>query len=79
MVIERLPEVQALAPEEKWMLIDELWRDLAETTQKSPADQELIQTLEKRFAEYVADPSKGGPEDEVFARLAAAKTNQRQR
>jgi len=29
MLLEKLPAVQSLAPEEKWLLIDELWSDLA--------------------------------------------------
>jgi putative addiction module component (TIGR02574 family) len=73
MVIEKLPEVQALAPEEKWMLIDELWQDLAEQSRQSPVDAELVRKLEARFAEYLADPSKGSPAEEVFARLAQRK------
>lgn len=73
MVIERLPEVQALAPEEKWMLIDELWSDLATRTQQSPVDAQIVQELEARLAEYEADPSKGSTMAEVFARLTERK------
>lgn len=73
MLLERLPEVQTLQPEEKWLLIDELWRDLARQTEAAPANAKIVELLEARFAEYLADPSKAGSEDEVFTRLAARK------
>lgn len=74
MLLEKLPAVQSLAPEEKWLLIDELWRDLARQLEKSPADAETVALLEARFAEYLANPeTTGSPAEEVFARLAERK------
>jgi putative addiction module component (TIGR02574 family) len=74
MLLEKLPAVQSLAPEEKWLLIDELWRDLARQLENSPADAQTIALLEARFAEYLANPeATGKPTEEVFARLAERK------
>jgi putative addiction module component (TIGR02574 family) len=74
MMLEKLPAVQSLAPEEKWLLIDELWSDLARQVEKAPADAQTLALLEARFAEYLANPtSAASPVEEVFARLAGRK------
>jgi putative addiction module component (TIGR02574 family) len=73
MLLEKLPDIQSLAPEEKWVLIDELWSDLARHVESAPADAETVALLEARFAEYLADPTTSSTVDEVFARLAERK------
>jgi putative addiction module component (TIGR02574 family) len=74
MLLEKLTAVQALAPEEKWLLIDELWHELARQIDKTPADSQTLALLEAQFAQYVADPeSAGSPAEEVLARLAERK------
>jgi putative addiction module component (TIGR02574 family) len=73
MLIEKLPNVQSLPLEEKWLLIDELWQDLAHRIESSPADANVVELLEKRFADYLADPSLAKPTDQVFERLAGLK------
>ena len=73
MLLEKLPEVQSLPPEEKWRLIDELWRDLATQVEDAPADANVVELLEERFQAYLADPSQARPVDEVFGRLAEKK------
>jgi putative addiction module component (TIGR02574 family) len=73
MLLEKLPEVQSLSPEEKWRLIDELWRDLATQVEDAPADANVVELLETRFEAYLADPSQARPADEAFARLAEKK------
>jgi putative addiction module component (TIGR02574 family) len=73
MLLERLPEVQSLAPQDKWRLIDELWCDLAQQVEVAGTDAKIVELLEKRFSDYLADPSQGRPADEVFARLAGRK------
>ena len=73
MLIEKLPEVQSLPAEEKWLLIEELWQDLARQIEESPANAEVVELLEKRFAGYLADPSQASGVEDVFARLAERK------
>lgn len=74
MLLEKLPEVQSLAPEEKWLLIDELWRDLARQPESSPADAQTAALLEARFAEYLAHPeTTASPAEEGFVWLAERK------
>ena len=73
MLLERLPEVQSLAPEDKWRLIDELWRDLARQLDAAGPEANVVELLEQRFSAYLADPSQARPADEVFASLAERK------
>ena len=55
MVIERLPEIQKLSVEEKWVLVDELWADLL-TGESSAADPAILTEIERRMAHYQAHP-----------------------
>jgi putative addiction module component (TIGR02574 family) len=73
MLLERLPEVQSLTPQDKWRLIDELWCDLARQVEGVGPDANIVEVLEKRYLDYLADPSQGRSADEVFARLAEHK------
>jgi putative addiction module component (TIGR02574 family) len=73
MLLDKYPELQSLAPEDKWRLIDELWSDLAQRVESEAADPDVVDLLEKRFSDYLADPSKGRSMDEVFAHLAERK------
>ncbi len=79
MLLETLPDVQALAPADKWRLMRELWQDLAPPVADAEWDQHVFELLEKRFAEYLADPSSARPETEVFERLADRKRAWKQR
>ena len=74
MILEKLPALQSLTPEEKWTLIDELWNALAQEMENSPANAETVALLEERFAQYIANPSAtAGSVEEVFARLVERK------
>jgi hypothetical protein len=73
MLLERFPEVQSLAPEDKWRLIDELWCDLAHQVEGEAPNGNIIELLEKRFSDYLDDASQGRPAEDVFTRLAEHK------
>jgi putative addiction module component (TIGR02574 family) len=73
MLLERFPEVQSLGPEDKWRLIDELWSDLAQQVEGEAPNENIVELLEKRFSDYLVDPSQGQSADDVFARLAEHK------
>jgi len=73
MLIEKLPDVQSLQAEEKWLLIDELWRELARDIESAPPDAKIVELLEKRFAAYEDDPAQGATAERVFERLAERK------
>jgi hypothetical protein len=78
MLLETLPEVQALAPADKWVLMRELWQDLNPQIADAERDQQIFEILQKRTAEYLADPSLARPQAEVMARLDRRKEARRE-
>ncbi len=73
MMIEQLPNVKALPAAQKRILIDELWRDLAQECEGEAPDGNIAALLESRFAAFLGDESTAGSVDETFARLAERK------
>ena len=73
MLLETLPAVQSLTPEEKWRLIEELWRDLARQVENAEPNLNIVELLEKRFSDYLADPSQARETDDVFRTLGERK------
>ena len=73
-MLEKFPEIQSLAPDDKWRLIDELWCDLARQVEAEAPNSNVVGLLEKRFATYERDASQGRPANEVFAELAKRKS-----
>ena len=54
MILERLPEVKNLSPEEKEILADELWADLGHSNHEAPDIKPLLERLlERREADAV--------------------------
>lgn len=45
MILERLPEVKNLTPEEKEILADELWADLGHSNHEDPEIKPLLERL----------------------------------
>ncbi len=72
MIIERLPEVQKLSTEEKWLLVDELWADLVDEAVPA-ADPEILAELEARMAHYRAHPETATTWEAIRDRLRAGK------
>ena len=73
MLLERLPEVQALSAEDKWRLIDELWSDLARELESAGPDSNVVELLEERFSDYLKDSSQARPLDVSLARFVERK------
>ena len=72
MIIERLPEVQKLSNEEKWLLVDELWADLMDESMPV-ADPAILAELDERMAHYEAHPETATTWEAVRDRLRAGK------
>ncbi|MDP4585438.1 MAG: addiction module protein [Verrucomicrobiales bacterium] len=52
MILERMPEVKNLTPEEKEILADELWADLGHSNHEDPDIKPLLERLlEQREAD----------------------------
>lgn len=73
MLIEQLPNVRALPSEQKRILIDELWQELAHECESDAPNADIAGLLEKRFAAYLADESTARPMEAAFENLAERK------
>lgn len=72
MILDKVPDVQRLSDDEKWLLIDELWQELLPRADHEPRP-EIVALLESRMAEYRANPQSASPWSEVKARLRATR------
>jgi hypothetical protein len=70
MILEKLPDVQALAPDEKWNLLAELWLELSADLESAPARPAHLALLEERFAGYLARPEQIRTWEQVRQKLA---------
>ena len=68
MVIERLPEIQNLSNEEKWVLVDELWADLTGEPNQVP-DPAIMEELQRRLTHCEAHPETATTWETVRDRL----------
>jgi len=68
MIVEQLPEVQKLSPEDKLVLAAELFEEAADWSAEAP-DQDMLAILNERLAEYRANPEAAVPWSEVKARI----------
>jgi putative addiction module component (TIGR02574 family) len=66
MVIEQHPSLQALSPEDKLQLSEELCMDAMLDVERNPALRERVQA---RLEEYRADPDNGLSWDELKRRI----------
>jgi putative addiction module component (TIGR02574 family) len=58
MILEQHPEIQRLSPSEKFVLVTELWDDLAAHPADVPVSPEQIAELDRRMEAYRKDPTK---------------------
>ncbi len=58
MIVERIPEIGNLTPREKYILATELWEEIEANEGAIPLDDAVVQLLEQRHQEYLADPAK---------------------
>jgi putative addiction module component (TIGR02574 family) len=72
MILDKMPDVQRLSRDEKWTLIQELWRELLPNEDHEPRP-EIVELLDARMAEFQRDPSAGSPWAEAKLRLRAAR------
>jgi putative addiction module component (TIGR02574 family) len=69
MKLSDLPEVQALAPEEKLQLVEELWQEIAGDLERlgvTPLEKEI---LDQRWAAFLRDPSSALDLDQFKRRV----------
>ncbi len=69
MILERIPEISKLSPEDKLRLANELWQQVAEDPDRIPVSDEHKQLIEQRYQEYLENPDDVVTWEEVKRRL----------
>ncbi len=69
MLKEAIPHLDELSASEKLLILEELWDNLAEQPSDVPVPDWQRQELERRYQEYLSNPSAGSPWPEVRDRL----------
>jgi putative addiction module component (TIGR02574 family) len=67
-----IPLFDELSSSEKLLLLEELWDDLAEQPATVPVHDWQKCDLERRYQEYLQNPSEGSPWPDVRERLLRA-------
>ena len=72
MIAEKIPELKSLSPDEKLILVRELWDELAAQPNAFPPRQDL-QLLRERLEHYRQHPHDAIAWEEVKARILASR------
>ena len=70
MIAEQIPAVAALSLQEKWLLANELIREVEEHQDELPSPPEVMELVQKRFDEYERDPSTAMTLEEFKVKFA---------
>jgi putative addiction module component (TIGR02574 family) len=73
MIAERIPELKNLSPEEKLILVGELWEELASRADAFPPRQDHIGLLKDRLDHYRQHPEDAAAWSDVKARILASR------
>lgn len=73
MIAERIPELRKLSPEEKLILVGELWDDLAAHSDTFPPREDHLELLRERVAHYRRNPEDMAAWEDVKARILASR------
>ena len=66
---ELVAEILALPVEERVQLVDAIWDSISAVPEALPLTQWQRDELDRRLAEFEADPEAGSTLEEVFARI----------
>jgi putative addiction module component (TIGR02574 family) len=66
---ELVSEILALPVEERVRLVDAIWDSISAVPEALPLTQWQREELDRRLAEFDADPEAGSTLEEVFARI----------
>jgi len=66
---QAIPHFDELSSSEKLLLLEELWDDLAGQPAEVPVPDWQKHELERRYREYLQNPTEGSPWPEVRERL----------
>ncbi len=69
MLKEAIPRFAELSSSEKLLLLEELWDNLADYPSEVPVPDWQKRELERRYQEFLQNPSEGSPWPEARERL----------
>ena len=72
MIKESIPQIESLSDTDKILLLDELWQDVAAHAAQIPVHDWQKSVLDRRYEEYLKNPTDGSPWPEVQQRLRRA-------
>jgi putative addiction module component (TIGR02574 family) len=73
MIAERIPQLKSLSPEEKLILVGEIWKELAAQPDMLPPREDHIKILKERLEQYRQNPSDVLAWEDVKARILGAR------
>jgi putative addiction module component (TIGR02574 family) len=73
MIAEKIPGLKSLSPEEKLILVGELWEELAARPETLPPREDHIKILKERLEQYRRNPSDIVAWEEVKARILGSR------
>ena len=73
MIAEKIPGLKSLSPEEKLILVGELWEELAARPETLPSREDHIKILKERLEQYRRNPSDIVAWEEVKARILGSR------
>lgn len=73
MIAEKIPELKTLSPEEKLILVGELWDELAAHPDAFPPREDHIKLLQDRLEKYRQNPQDTVAWESVKARILASR------
>ena len=69
MIAEKIPELKSLSPEEKLILVGELWDELAARPNSFPPREDHIALLRERLEHYRQNPADVVAWEDVKTRI----------
>jgi putative addiction module component (TIGR02574 family) len=73
MIAEKIPGLKSLSPEEKLILVGELWDELAARPDAFPPREDHIKLLRERLDAYRENPETVIAWEDVKARILASR------
>jgi len=73
MIAERIPELKNLSPEEKLILVGELWDELAARPDAFPPREDHIKLLRERLEHFRKNPADVMASEQLKARILGSR------
>ena len=73
MTLADLHQVQSLSPREKLELVDEIWKSVASHPEQLEVTQEEKDILDRRWADFVRNPSSALTIEEFKGKISALR------